>query len=98
METSVSANVFPNGILTKAVKEVGVPGISSKMGKSNSDPLAGYSLKYFKADIDDETAKWELTRIMTEGLRGDRVVILKEDKHTFLAQYFVVIQYLEKDA
>lgn len=72
-----------------------MPGISDKMNPSKG--LEGYSVKYFKADLDDEGDLLELQRIETDGIRGDNVVILTKDKFTFMERYFLVVSYMERN-
>lgn len=72
-----------------------MPGISEKFGTSKT--LEDFSVKYFKADLDDLSALSELQRIETEGIKGQDVVVLTKDKFTFMEKYFIIISYMERN-
>ena len=72
-----------------------MPAISERVNTSKA--LQDYSVKYFKADMDDQGDILELQRIETEGLKGDNIVLLSKDKFTFMDHYFIVISYMEKN-
>lgn len=56
-----------------------------------------YAVKYKKVDLDDDGEVLELQQIQTRALRDpDDVMILSEDKMTFMSSYIVVVKYLEK--
>lgn len=82
------------GITTE---ELSLPGITSQLGSGAQKLLNDYSVKYFKCDIDDVGDVLTLQEIETRGIRGDEVVILEKDKFVFMAQYFIILKYLEKN-
>lgn len=59
--------------------------------------MENYSVKTMKVDIDDPVMCMELDKIQTEGIQGDRIVILDKDKFTFMDKYFIVVTYMEKN-
>ena len=56
-----------------------------------------YSVKYYKADLDEPTDVLHLQEIETRGIRGNDVLILNRDKMSFMDKYFLVLQYMEKN-
>lgn len=56
----------------------------------------GHVIKYYKADLDDPSQVIVLQNIETEGLKGDKIVVVKKDTYVFMDRFFIVIQYLEK--
>lgn len=79
------------------VEEFSLPSMAEGLANSTGKDLSQYSVKYFKADMDDVTDVLELQSIETRGLRGTDIVLLKSDKYTFLERYFIILQYLEKN-
>lgn len=82
------------GIVTE---ELSLPGITSKLGSGGQKILNNYSVKYFKADIDNLEDLLTLQELETRSLRGDEIVLLEKDKFIFMSQYFIIIKYLEKN-
>lgn len=82
------------GIMTE---EFNLPAIADGLSNTLGKNLENYSVKYFKADMDDVSDVLELQNIETRALRGTDIVLLKSDKYTFLERYFIIIQYLEKN-
>ncbi len=71
-----------------------LPGLTTKSGVID---YSNYSVKYFKADLDDQGDLLTLQQIETRGVRGDGVLILSRDKFTFNTSYFLIIQYMEQN-
>ena len=77
-------------------QEFSVPPIADSM--KNKNEYSNYSVKYFKADMDDLVQMAELQVIMTRGIAGSGdVLILKEESFVFMSQRFICVQYLEKN-
>ena len=63
--------------------------------KSNGD---GYTVKYFKADMDDVVEMAELSMIVTKSIQSDGdIILLSKDKYTFLERMFLVVEYMERN-
>lgn len=82
------------GMLTE---EFSLPPMADGLKNSSTGDMSNYSVKYIKADIDDVGDVMMLQEIETRGIRGTDVILLSREKHTFLAQYFIVLQYLERN-
>jgi len=81
--------------------EVGTLPTIGKGSKVN--PYANYSVKYFKASMDEPGDMLELSQIETKAIRGSHekpseaeIVLLDKDKFTFMDKYFIIVKYLEK--
>lgn len=73
--------------------DISLPG----MIKSTASEFDNYSVKYHKADLEDLGDVTLLQEIETRALRGDGIVVLTRNTFTFNFQYFVVIQYMERN-
>jgi hypothetical protein len=77
-------------------QEYAVPAMAD--GLKASKELEGYSVKYLKAELDNPGELLRLQEIETRGVQGNDVILLSRDKYSFLERYFVIVQYLEKNA
>ena len=57
---------------------------------------ANYTVKYFRADLDEPSEILELQRIETIGLKGDDVVLTDRQTYSFEGRFFVVLRYYQK--
>jgi hypothetical protein len=80
------------GLMTR---EFALPAVTDKL--KNKNEWDGYSVKYYKADLDDLEDISMLQEIETRGLAGDQIVILSFDKFTFMSNYYVIVRYMEKN-
>lgn len=55
-----------------------------------------YTVKYFKADLDDPGQLLELQSLETESILGDRVVLTDRKTSSDAGRFFVILRYLEK--
>lgn len=72
-----------------------MPDISKKL--SNKKTMAEYTVRWKKFDLADPADLIELSNLETLAMRGDRVVLLSNDKFTFMDKYFIVYRYMEKN-
>ena len=72
--------------------ETSMPGMAGVTAKQ----LKGYSIKFYKADIDDLEEITMLQDIETRGLQGNTIVILEHDKFIFMDKYYIIVKYMEK--
>ena len=75
-------------------QEFSLPGLTSK---SSGIDMKKYSVRYYKANLDEPVDVMTLQDIETKGVRGDEVLILTRDKMSFMDKYFLVVCYLEKN-
>ena len=80
------------------VKEFAMPSATNTIANAQSNPYAGYAVRYFKANLNETGDVLELQRIETEALEGEDIVLLSKDNYLFMDQVIVVIRYLEKVA
>lgn len=73
----------------------GMPGMIQGLVQSGTD-INKYEIRYAKVDLDDIGGRTEVEIIKTRSLRGDGIILLSEDKFTFMDKYFLIIQYLEE--
>ncbi len=78
-------------------EELSIPGITAKIGTSAHKYMQDYSVKYFKGDLDDLGDLTFIQDIETRAIRGEDIVILTKDHYSFMAQYFIIISYMEKN-
>lgn len=78
------------------LEELPIPGMTPKSGAASVD-LKDYSVKYYKANLDEPSDTTHLQDIETRGIRGDGIVVLTREKFTFMDKFFLVIQYMEKN-
>lgn len=76
-------------------EDFSIPGMTGRQVQGFD--ASKYSVKYFKADLEDLGDLTMLQEIETKGIRGDKVLILNRDKFTFMDKYFVIVQYMEKN-
>lgn len=55
-----------------------------------------YTVKYFKANIDEPGDVNELQRLETLGLQGDEIVLCDRQTYSFEGNFFVVLRYYQK--
>ena len=71
-----------------------MPGVSSKVGGKNS--LQKYSVKYFKANMDEPADIMELQDIETRAIHSkageEEIVLMDKDKFTFMDKYFIILK------
>ena len=79
------------GIVTQ---ELPIPPISAS--HSSTAWVDNYTVKYLKANVGDLGDLMKLQEVETKGLKGDEVVLLEKDKFTFMADYFIILKYMEK--
>ena len=75
-----------------------LPGISEKLGDNGMPKIDGYSVKYFKADLNEVSDVMTLQQIETQALKGDEIVLLDRDKFTFMEKMFIIVRYMEKES
>lgn len=82
-------------------RDIGMPGISSQLSGKKTG-LDKYSVKYYKANMDEVGDMLELSSIETRALRakpGDEdIVLIDKNSFTFMDKCFLIIKYLEKTA
>ena len=89
--------MLPSHLETRDIGAMPGPGSGKLTGKTGFEK---YVVKYLKADIDVLGDMLAISTIETKALRakpGDEdVVLISEDKFTFMDKYFVVLKYMEK--
>lgn len=75
-----------------------MPGMLSKKDDAQTDNEVynKYTVKYFKADLDDPGQLLELQSLETESILGDRVVLTDRKTSSDAGRFFVILRYLEK--
>lgn len=75
--------------------ENSIPGMTPKTSSFNTDD---YSVKYYKANLDEPADVMALQEIESRAIKGNgSVILLTTDKMSFMDKYFVVIKYMEKN-
>ncbi len=55
-----------------------------------------YQVAFKAGSLFDDVFKAELETILTEGLKGDNIVILEKTGYSFQQDYFIVLQYMRR--
>jgi hypothetical protein len=81
------------------IKDPGnMPGVSSKL--SNKTGYEKYTVKYYKANMDEPVDMLELSNIETRAIRAtpgaEEIVLVDKDKFTFMDKYYIVLKYMER--
>lgn len=66
------------------------------MGPSFNFDVKKYVVRYMRADVGDPVQMAELELLETKGLEARDVVILSKEHYSFMRDYFIVVNYLEK--
>lgn len=75
-----------------------MPGMLSKRDEASidSEVYRNYTVKYFKADLDDPGQLMELQHLETESILADRIVLTDRKTSSDAGRFFVILRYLEK--
>lgn len=76
---------------------IGIPAISPRFNTTSGEDLSRWSIKYFKADMNEAGDLLELQLLETRAERGDGVKIKSKKTFTFNERFFIVICYLERN-
>jgi hypothetical protein len=72
-----------------------IPGMTPKTSSFNTED---YSIKYFKANLDEPSEVLALQDIESKAIRGKgEIILLSTDKMSFMDKYFVVLRYMERN-
>lgn len=82
--------------VSKAPESSVMPSFSQK-SPTGEKTLAGYSVKYIKADLDDPVQTLTLENIESKGLMGEDIVLLSKERFYFMDRAFIVLEYAEKN-
>lgn len=55
-----------------------------------------YVVKYLSGCLSDLGFKSEVEEVLTEGIKGDEIVILEKTGYSFKEDYFLVVQYMQR--
>lgn len=73
-----------------------MPGLAGLDPDSNEFLAKNYTVKYFKANIDEPDQVMQLQALETKGLLGDEVVLTDRQTNFYEGSFFVVLRYFEK--
>lgn len=69
-------------------------------GGATKTGYEGFSVKYYKCDMNEPADVMELCTIETRALQSkpgkEEVVLVDKDHYTFMDKYFIILKYLEK--
>lgn len=67
------------------------------LGPDAADELTrNYTVKYFKANIDEPSDALALQALETKSMAGDEVILTDRQTNFYEGTFFVVLRYLEK--
>lgn len=91
----MSENVFKNPFLDNKQRS-NFPGVDMDEDAEYERLIASYRIRYIKGNLDDDEFRSRVEQIETEGLRGERIVVLSREPFTFQDCMYITLRYMEK--